>query len=119
MKTFKLILTLLFGTFMIFGGINHFIKPEMYFPFFSNFLPKELLNYFGGAIEIVIGIGVFIPKFRKISTLGILILMIAFLPLHIWDVFRENPAIGTHVASVIRLPVQFLFIAWAWFINKN
>lgn len=29
---------------MIYGGVNHFLKPQMYFPFFSDSLPKEILN---------------------------------------------------------------------------
>jgi uncharacterized membrane protein len=118
-KIIKLILTFFFGAFMVFGGVNHFLKPEMYFPFFPDFLPKEILNFAAGAMEIVIGVGAFIPKFRKAACLGILILMLMFLPLHIWDVFRDNPAIGTHEAALVRLPIQFLFIAWAWFIYKD
>lgn len=119
MKIVKQILTYLFAAFIIFGGINHFLKPEMYFPFFADFLPKEALNYLSGIAEIVVGLFVFIPKYKPIGTLGILILMIAFLPLHIWDVFSQTPAIGSHQAAMIRLPVQFLFIAWAWYIHKK
>jgi uncharacterized membrane protein len=119
MKNLKLILTFLFGVFMIFGGVNHFIKPEMYAPFIPEFLPNEVINYLTGILEIVVGVGVFIPKFRSMATLGILIMMLVFLPLHIFDVFKENPAIGSRQAALIRLPVQFLFIAWAWYIHKG
>ena len=104
---------------MVFGGVNHFIKPEMYAPFIPDFLPNVALNYLAGMAEIVLGIGVFIPKFRSMATLGILVMMLVFLPLHIIDVFKENPAIGSHQVALIRLPVQFLFIAWAWFINRK
>jgi len=119
MKNLKRILTLIFGAFMVFGGINHFFKPEIYFPFFPDFLPKEILNYTAGAVEIVVGIAAFIPNFRKLACWGILILMIGFLPLHVWDVFRSNPAIGSHSAALVRLPVQILFVLWAWYIWKN
>jgi uncharacterized membrane protein len=119
MKMLKLVLTLIFGAFMIFGGVNHFLKPAMYFPFFADFLPKEILNYAAGLIEIGVGIMVFTPKYRSWGTLGILCLMLAFLPLHIFDIFKENPAVGSHQIAVFRLPVQFLFIAWAWFIHKQ
>ena len=115
----KLILTFLLGAFMIYGGVNHFLKPAMYFPFIPDFLPKEAVNYLAGIAEIVVGVCAFIPKFRSWGTLGILILMVLFLPLHIMDVFKESPAIGTHKAALIRLPFQFLFIAWAWFIHKK
>jgi uncharacterized membrane protein len=119
MKVFKLILTFLFGGFMIFGGVNHFLKPAMYLPFFADFLPAIALTYASGIVEIVVGIMVFIPKYRSWGTLGILSLMLAFLPLHFFDIFREYPAVGTHQIAVIRLPIQFVLIAWAWFIHKQ
>ena len=119
MKTVKLILTLLFGAFMIFSGINHFLKPDMYLPFIPDFLPKVLIIYLSGVVEIVLGLGVFIPRFRHLSALGILLLMLLFLPLHTVDVFRDNPAIGSHSIALIRLPIQFVLILWAWFISRK
>lgn len=119
MKIFKLILTFIFGAIMIFAGVNHFIKPEMYAPFIPNFLPNLFTNYLFGVLEIVCGVGVFIPPFRSWATLGILLMMLVFLPLHIWDVFREKPAIGKHEVALIRLPIQFVLIAWAWFISRK
>lgn len=119
MKILKLILTFIFGAFMIFGGVNHFLKPEMYLPFIPNMLPEIAINYLSGILEIVLGIGVFIPKFRTPATFGIMLLMLAFLPLHIMDVFKETPAIGSHQAALIRLPIQFVLIFWAWYIQKK
>ncbi len=119
MKILKLILTFIFGAIMIFAGVNHFIKPEMYAPFIPEFLPTQFVNYLFGVLEIVCGVGVFIPPFRGWATLGILAMMILFLPLHTWDVFREKPAIGKHEWALIRLPIQFVLIVWAWFISKK
>ncbi len=119
MKTVKLISTFLFGAFMIFGGVNHFLKPAMYFPFFPDFLSKETLNYVVGVAEVIVGLAVFIPQYRAWGTVGILYMMVAFLPLHIIDIFRENPAVGTHQIALVRLPFQFVFISWAWYIHKK
>lgn len=118
MKNVKLILTLLFGAIMILAGVNHFIKPEMYAPFIPDFLPNVTVNYLAGFTEVILGIGVFIPRFRSMATLGILVMMLVFLPLHIIDVFKENPAIGNHQVALIRLPIQFVLILWAWYIHK-
>ncbi|MDP8078912.1 hypothetical protein [Phocoenobacter skyensis] len=41
-----------------------------------------------------------------------------FLPIHISDVFMENPAIGTHKLALIRVPIQFVFIGWAWVVYR-
>ena len=104
---------------MILGGVMHFINPEIYIPFIPDFLSKDMVNYATGVLEIAVGIGVMIPRYRSLGTLGILILMLAFLPLHVIDVFKENPAIGSHQLALVRLPIQFVFILWAWFINKK
>lgn len=119
MKNIKLLLTLAFGAFMIFGGVMHFARPAMYEAFIPDFLPTDFVNYASGLAEIAVGIGTFIPRFRAAATLGILVLMIGFLPLHVLDVFKENPAIGSHQAALIRLPIQFVLIGWAWFISRR
>lgn len=119
MNKFKTALTFLFGLFMIFAGLMHFINPEMYNPFIPDFLPQDIINYASGIAEIIMGIGTFTTKYRSWATLGIFVLMLAFLPLHVMDVFKENPAIGSHQLALIRLPLQFFLILWAWFINKN
>ena len=115
----KNMLTQLFGIFMILGGIIHFITPEMYFPFFPEAFPKTMIIYFSGALEIAIGVGVFIKRWSIYSIKAILILMILFLPLHVMDVFKENPAIGSKLLAYIRLPLQFVLIYWAYFIQEK
>jgi uncharacterized membrane protein len=68
---------------------------------------------------IVLGIGVFIPRFRYQASMGIFILMLIFLPLHVMDFFSLEPAIGNHQAAVVRVPVQFLFLAITWFMSRK
>ena len=119
MKMFKLVLTYLFGVLLILGGISHFMNPLMYAGFFPEFAMNDVINILAGVVEIGLGIGVFIPRFRPMATLGILVLMLLFLPLHIIDVFRANPAVGTHQNALIRLPIQFVLILWAWFISRK
>lgn len=115
----KKILSIFFGIVLILAGSVHFLKPEIYFNFIPDSLPKIPLNYLAGSIEILLGVGALFNRFHSTATLGILLLMILFLPLHIIDVFREFPAIGSHQVAVIRLPVQLVLIAWAWFIHKK
>ena len=118
MEIIKLVLTLLFGIFMIANGRYHFSKPDTYFPFIPDFLPKLAINYLVAVAEILIGISVFIPQSRDIGTSVILILMIVFLPIHFIDVFRQNPFIGTKQVAFQRLGLQFILILWAWFISR-
>lgn len=114
MKVFGYILAVI----IMLGGVSHFLTPEMFFPFIPEFLPAEFVNYASGLVEILVGLCYFIPSFRKFSALSMLILMIAFLPLHVIDVFVENPAIGSKTVAYFRLPIQFLLIYLAFKVFK-
>ncbi len=118
MKRSTTILRSVFGAVLIIGGIAHFVVPAMYDPMIPDALPKHLVNYLVGLLELALGSGVFFPRYRSAATLGIFILMIAFLPLHFVDVFRDSPAIGSKALAYVRLPLQFVLIGWAWFIHK-
>ena len=113
------ILRTILGAFLILAGINHFVQSAMYAPMIPDVFPKGPTNFAAGLVELLLGIGVFIPRIRSTATLGILLLMIAFLPLHVWDVFRDDPAIGSKALAYVRLPLQFLLIAWAWWLYRT
>lgn len=119
MKIIKLIALGLLALFMVYGGINHFRNPAFYDAFMPDFFPKLLANYASGAVEIILGVGLLFPKWRMQAAWGILILMLIFLPLHIWDLFKDQPAIGSMKAAMIRVPVQFLFIGWAYWFTRS
>ncbi|MBJ7428769.1 MAG: hypothetical protein JHD28_07430 [Bacteroidia bacterium] len=119
MKNSKKILTIVFGVIMIVAGAMHFISPAVYLPFFPNQWPQKAIIYGSGIIEVLVGLCTLIPRYSRFGTLGIFILMLAFLPLHVIDVFKENPVVGSKLVAFIRLPFQFVFIAWAWFIFKE
>ena len=119
MRNIKSILTFLLGIFIVLGGVGHFVTPAIYIGFIPDFLPQTFILYASGIVEIFIGICVFIPHLRSTGTMGILVLMLVFLPLHVADIFKEHPAIGSHQLALIRLPLQCILIAWAWFIHKK
>ena len=104
---------------MFLAGVAHFIFPAMYDAMIPDGLPKNLVNYGSGALEIALGLGVFIPRYRWWATLGIVLLMIVFLPVHVIDYFRDVPAIGSKMAAAVRIPVQFVLIGWAWWVHRG
>ncbi len=110
------ILRYLLALFMVYGGVQHFIKPDFYALFVPSFLPfTKFFVLSSGVLEILLGVMLVLKgKFAQYGALGVFLLMLIFLPIHIKDVFVENPAIGTHKMALIRLPFQFVFIGWAW-----
>lgn len=122
-KTMKHIwnfLRILLAIFIVYAGIQHFIKPDFFNAFVPDFLIyKSTIIYVSGIIEIVLGVLLLIPKYIRVAASGILILMLLFLPIHIWDVITDTPAIGSHEAALIRLPMQFVLIALAYKFRKT
>jgi uncharacterized membrane protein len=119
MKIVWIVVRVLFAMFMIYGGVQHLVKPDFYIPFVPSFLPfTTAIIFASGILEILLGIMLIIPKYSKHGAFGILLLMLIFLPIHVWDVFSATPAIGSHQAALIRLPVQFLLIFLAWKLKK-
>ena len=97
---------------MVGAGLMHFIKPTPYLNFIPYFLPEPLLLvYASGVVEIILGLGLLADnKIAGKAALGIFILMLVFLPLHTWDVFRTHPAIGSHTRAYIRFPIQLILV---------
>ncbi|MFS4491855.1 MauE/DoxX family redox-associated membrane protein [Maribacter sp. 2308TA10-17] len=119
MKVAWKILQVGLSLFLIYAGIQHFLKPVFYEPFVPHFLPlKTTIIYISGIIEILLGIFMCIPKYTKTAAVGVILLMLLFLPIHVWDVISDTPAIGSHRAALIRLPFQFVFIGWAYGVKR-
>ncbi len=118
MKIIINILRYLLAIFMVYGGVQHFVNPDFYVPFVPSFLPfTKFFILSSGVVEIVLGLMLILKsKFSQYAALGIFLLMLIFLPIHIKDIFVDNPSIGTHKMALIRLPFQFIFIGWAWIV---
>ena len=107
--------TIALGVGMSTAGLAHFLITRKYLPIVPKFFPQRVaIVVVSGVIELCAGVGLFIPAIRKEAALTVLFLMIAFLPLHVWDMFRDRPAMGSHPVAIIRLALQFVLIYWAW-----
>lgn len=114
-----LILKIIFAVFFIYAGIIHFFKPAFFNHFIPNGLPKLTINYVVGIIEFSLGIGLFFTQVVSYAAYGIFILLIVFLPIHIWDATKKRPAIGSKFFAYIRIPLQFLLMYGAYLIYQD
>lgn len=113
----KIILPYLFALILLASAVGHIVKPEFYGQMIPSFLPETLVNILAAIAEVVVGLALIIPRFRNLGGLSFMLLMLAFLPVHIWDLTREEPAVGSHTAAAIRLLIQGLLIYagyWIW-----
>ena len=109
------------GIGFIFVGVLHFVRPSGFVAIVPPFLPAHLeLVYISGVFEILGGIGLFLPQYRRVTIIGLIALVIAVFPANIYMVMHpEEFATGwiTPLALWIRLPLQPLLIWWLWSIR--
>lgn len=103
-----------FAFILIVSAIGHIFSPELSTGFIPEFLPVTPVHIGAAIVEALLGIGLLLRRYRKQAFFGALLLMCAFLPLHIIDLFRETPVIGSATAAVIRVVVQVGLIGLAW-----
>tara|TARA_B100001758_G_C18047543_1_gene421462 strand:- start:56 stop:433 length:378 start_codon:yes stop_codon:yes gene_type:complete len=125
MKIFKNLSIYLLSLFYIYVGIKHFIDPNWFLYIIPPYLVKigiELV-YISGFFEILFGVFLLIPKYRKLAAYGIILLLIAVYPANIYLAFNEEPqkliGISSFAASWIRLPIQFILIGLAYYHSKE
>ena len=125
MNIFKNLSIYLLSLFYIYVGIKHFIDPNWFLYIIPPYLVKigiELV-YISGFFEILFGVFLLIPKYRKLAAYGIILLLIAVYPANIYLAFNEEPqkliGISSFSASWIRLPIQFILIGLAYYHSKE
>lgn len=118
MTTFKQILKYLLAFSFVLAGVNHFINADFYLKMMPPYLPAHLfLIYLSGIFQIALGILLLIPKYTQLAACGLIALLIAVFPANVY--MAMNPEIFpefSRTALYLRLPLQFVLIAWAfWF----
>lgn len=98
----------------LFTGVSHF--SEMKYDFLEmipDSLPRELwVIYLTGALEIIGAIGLLIPAMRKISALGLVLLLGFMFPANVYAALNEvSFQDGPPTSLWLRVPLQVIYIA--------
>ena len=108
----------LFALLFIVAGVVYFADAEFFAGIIPSYLPYHLaLVYVSGICEIALGVLLLIPKCTRLAAWGLVALLIAVFPANINMALHAEqfPQIAD-VALWIRLPIQGVLIAWAfWF----
>ncbi len=102
--------------FYIAAGINHFKNPGFYLGIIPRWLPNhKAINYLSGICEIIFALLLLFPVTRSAGAWLIILLLIAVFPANIQmslDFYKKRSRY--YRLSVLRLPLQVLFIWWAY-----
>jgi uncharacterized membrane protein len=110
---------IVFGILLFAAGVYHFVNPAFYDPFMPDWFPKPLANAASGIAELIIGAMLLLPGWRQWGLYAACALMVAFLPIHILDLLKERPAIGSKMAATVRLVIQFALVGWLWWLARK
>lgn len=106
--------------FYIGAGINHFWHPYGYYTLIPPYLPNPvLINIVSGIAEVGLGLLLIFRQTKKIAAYGIILMLIAFIPAHIYMIqkggcMNEGLCFPLWVAWIRLFPLQFLLMWWAW-----
>ena len=121
MKRLKQISKYILAAIFIAGGINHFVMPDVYRRIMPPYLPAPLfLIYLSGLLETGFGIALLVPKYSRRAAWGIILVLIGVFPANVF--MAMNPNLFPDISPTLlylRLPLQFIMIAWAFWHTKN
>ena len=98
------------------AGLMHFVSPEFFDEIVPPWLPpsERFWTYLSGVAELVVGVMLFVPRWRRQGAIALIVLLIAVYPANLymtWD-WRDR-SVSEQVVSWVRLPLQFVLIAMA------
>lgn len=106
---------------LVFTAIGHFAFTKGMSMMIPKFIPyKETFVHLTGIFEILLAIGLLIPRFKYISGWALIIFLLLMLPANIYASlnnvnYQKGTFDGNGLAYLwFRIPLQFLFIIWTY-----
>lgn len=124
MSKFKELFRVILSVAIVIVGFIHFAVPEPFVKIMPPQLPAPLaLVYISGFFEILGGIGLLVPRVSRAAAWGLIALFIAVFPANINMAVNHIkietiPYSDSPVFQAVRLPLQAVLIAWAWWYTK-
>ena len=108
------------------AGMMHLLAPTPFLRIVPPVLPwPQALVALSGAAEILGGMGLLFGRTRRYAAYGLVLLLLAVFPANIYMAVAHIPFPGISAQSPalawllwLRLPMQFLLIAWVWRYTK-
>ena len=106
---------------LVFTAIGHFAFTKGMSMMIPKFIPfKENLVYLTGIFEILLALGLIIPKLKIVSGWALIIFLLLMLPANIYASinnmnYQKETFDGNGITYLwFRIPLQFFFIVWTY-----
>lgn len=106
----------LMGVLLVLAGMNHFRKPKLYERIMPPFIPAHsTMVMLSGVAEMVLGFMLMNKNSQEMAAWGIIALLIAFIPVHIYMLQDKKASMKLPKwALIVRFPLQLGLIYWAY-----
>ena len=104
------------GLLFVVAGAFHFQKPKLYLKIMPSYLPwPSTLVAVSGITEMIAGFLLLNPETQTIGAWGIILQLIAFLPVHIHMLQHKEASLKLPKwVLLLRIPLQFGLVYWAY-----
>ncbi len=106
----------LIGVLYVLAGMNHFRKPKLYERIMPPYIPAHSsMVMLSGIAEMILGFMIMNKSSQTAAAWGIIIMLIVFLPVHIYMLQNEKAAMKLPKwVLLLRIPIQFGLMYWAY-----
>ena len=107
-----------FAAVFLAAGVAHFATPGFFLKIMPPYIPfnREVV-LISGAIEIILGFLLLIPRTSRLAAWGLVALLVAVFPANIHAYLHRDqfpPFPSSDLLHLLRLPFQGVLIAWAY-----
>lgn len=104
------------GVLFVLAGMNHFRKPKLYERIMPPYIPAHnAMVMLSGIAEMILGFMLMNKNTQSEAAWGIIIMLVVFLPIHIYMLQSEKAAMKLPKwVLILRLPLQFGLMYWAF-----
>ncbi len=104
------------GVIFVIAGINHFRKPKLYEKIIPPYIPApSSMVLLSGIVEMILGFMLMNKNTQTEAAWGILVLMVLFLPVHIFMLLNKEASLKLPFwILILRIPLQFGIMYWAF-----
>jgi uncharacterized membrane protein len=124
-RIIKAIFRWLLAIFLVFAGINHFRDSAFYLKMMPPYIPWHgAMVAISGVAEVLLGVALLIsewwPRCRRLAGWGIIALLVAVFPANVY-MYQHQELFANYepLVLLIRLPLQAVMIAWAWWVRSD
>lgn len=100
---------------LLIAGVAHLVAPGLFLRIMPDWAPwKMFWVVVSGIAELLLGVGLLLPRWRVLAAWLTIAMLAVYLPIHVLDLLRDQPVIGSKTVAIVRLPIQLLLMGWVY-----